>query len=121
MGMYTELIIKADVKNNLPDDVEQVLQYLFNGGDEPDSLPDHLFFRCERWPMVGQCSSYYHTPWATSKYSEGYLFSRSDLKNYGDEISLFIDWIKPYLDVYEGQCIGWRWYEEDDVPVLIII
>jgi len=120
MGMHTELVIKADTKTDLPPIVDSVLQHLFNGANEPDALPDHAFFSCYRWSMVGRCSSYYHVPWADSKYSEGYIFSRSDLKNYDDEIELFIDWIKPYLDQMQGDCIGWSWYEESETPTLII-
>lgn len=119
MGMYTELVIKADVKPNIPTIVESVLHYLFNNGDKPEIYPEHKFFTCDRWDMIGSCSSHYHIPWATSKYHNGYLFSRSDIKNYAEEIELFIDWIKPYLDEEEGKCIGWSWYEEDNEPELL--
>lgn len=121
MGMYTELVIKADVKSDLPVEIEKVLQHMFNGEEKPIELPNHPFFQCHRWPMLGSCSSYYHIPWSDSMYHEGYLFSRSDLKNYSDEIELFVDWIKPYLDAPVGFCIGWKWYEEWDKPELIII
>ena len=119
MGMYTELMLKADVKRDLPADVEAVLQHLFNGADRPESLPDHRFFALDRWSQIGSMSSYYHIPWATSKYNDGYIFSRSDLKNYGGEIEAFVDWVMPYLDKFEGECIGWSWYEEDDCPTML--
>ena len=77
--------------------------------------------------MVGQCSSFYHIPFATSRYANpnspekkgGYVFSRSDLKNYGGEIAKFLDWVDPYVDELPGKCIGWTWYEEEDQPTLI--
>jgi len=118
MGMYTELVFKAEVKKGIPPDVEAVLQYLFNDGAEPAGLDDP-FFRCERWMVIGHCSSYYHVPWNTSKYAEHYIFSRSDLKNYDGEIALFLDWVRPYLDEWPEKCIGWIWYEEEDEPTLI--
>ena len=56
MGMYTEILVKADVNvNNLSDMEKSVLNYLFNDGDRPDSLPDHPFFTLDRklaeWPV----------------------------------------------------------------------
>ena len=119
MGMYTELILKADVRRNIPTDVEAVLNTLFNNTTLTAPLPDHEFFQCARWTNIGCCCSFYHTPWSTSRYSENHIFSRSDLKNYDDEIAKFIDWVSPYLDQLHGDCIGWTWYEEDITPTLI--
>jgi hypothetical protein len=129
MGMYTELVLKCQIKDDLPDDVRAVLKHLFKGGDEPESLPDHEFFKSRRWSLIGRCSSFYHHPNAMSDYwtghgdddnRGGYIFSRSDLKNYDGEIGHFIDWLMPYIDQDEGDCIGWEWYEEDDVPTLLL-
>jgi transposase InsO family protein len=41
------------------------------------------------------------------------------LKNYDNEIKHFIDWLTPYIDQEDGECIGWSWYEEDDKPTLL--
>lgn len=119
MGMYTELVLKVDLRKNLPENVEEVLQYLFGEGEEPTELPYHPFFSCPRWDAIGSSNSYYHVPKTLNFLSEGYLFSRSDLKNYTDEIAYFLAWVKPYLDHSEGECIGWVWYEEADQPTLI--
>ncbi len=121
MGRYTEILIKADLKRDTPDDVKEILHYLFNRtrmqwGD--DLLPDHEFFKCHRWEFIGSCSSFYHVPWATSRYDENTIFSRSDLKNYGGEIAKFFNWIQPYIEATKGQCIGYSWYEEDMQPEL---
>ena len=121
MGMYTELVLKTEVNTNLPMDVEAVLQHLFNGADAPETLPEHPFFNCGRWPFIGRSSSYYHVPWSTSRYEENYIFSRSDLKNYDGEIAKFISWLTPYISELNGTCIGWSWYEEEDKPTLIIL
>ena len=120
MGMYTELVLKARVKHDLPADIEAVLQYLFNDAGAGEPLrPHHEFFQCSRWAAIGSCSSHYHIPWATSRYAGGHIFSRSDLKNYEGEIDKFIDWISPYLETSNGDCIGWGWYEEDAAPTLL--
>ena len=121
MGMYTELVLKAQVKDHLPEDVEAVLQFLFNREDIPEHLPEHEFFQCPRWRFLGSSSSYNHVPFTSGCYAEGYIFSRSDLKNYNDEIGKFISWLLPYLDVTEGDCIGWTWYEEERQPTLITV
>jgi len=121
MGMYTELVLKCDVLPDVPENVGQVLNFLFCGGDEPTDLPDHSFFRCERWQAVGRCNSYYHHPKTINSYTENYLFSRSDLKNYDGEIEKFVDWVKPYLNMSAGDCIGWSWYEEAPSPTLIFM
>lgn len=124
MGMYTELVFKADIKSDLPADVRTILHAMFSPRDVAKvdvELPDHPFFKCPRWQMIGACSSYYHIPWATSRFEDDYIFSRSDLKNYDDEINKFIDWVKPYIAAPPGHCIGWSWYEESNVPTLILM
>ena len=129
MGMYTEVYICSGIKDDTPDSVLKVIQYLFDGKRELKDwekleLPAHEFFKTERWRIIGKCCSYYHIPFATSdlRYddiSKSYhLVSRSDLKNYGGEIEAFFDWIMPYLDKYEGQFIGYSRYEESDEPKL---
>lgn len=126
MGMYTELYLSVEFKKDIPADVVLILKHLF--GDEEvtlPALPDHEFFQCDRWSMIGRCSSFYFVPFATSKLhrddlnSQYYLTTRSDLKNYGGEIKKFLDWIMPYLDQMDGDHLGHYRYEEDDAPTLI--
>jgi hypothetical protein len=123
MGMYTELVLKADVQQEPTKEVLNILNFLFNGQelDIEISLPKHKFFTLPRWKQLGRSNSYYHVPWANSKYEEDYIFSRSDLKDYDEEIDNFLDWVRPYLTSEEGKCIGWKWYEEDNIPTLIIM
>jgi len=112
MGAYTELIIKADVVRCVPPEVVGVLNFLFNAGTEPSTLPDHRFFTLERWRCIGRCSSHYHVPWTSSGYEDDILFSRSDLKNYAGEIEAFLEWIDPWLAGAAGKCVGWMCYEQ---------
>lgn len=122
MGMYTEILVKADVNLTEINDTDRaVLNYLFGEGEKPAVLPEHRFFKLPRWEYIGQCSSFYHHPKALNNFdiSYGYIFSRSDLKNYDGEISAFFDWFSPLTTAEPGKCIGYSWYEENDGPELI--
>ena len=123
MGVYTELVLKLDFRRDIPEDVDRMLAYLFNGYDRPPELAllPHPFFELPRWHMIGNCASFYHVPFALSKYDEGYLFSRSDLKNYSGEIEFFLNWIFPYVDMEFGECAGWVWHEEQICPTLFFV
>lgn len=127
MGMYTELVLKCRIKESAPDSVMEVINHLFCGAEAPENLPAHPFFGLKRWHCIGGMSSFYHHPKVVNSVpkfdftNSNYIFSRSDIKNYDGEIEAFIDWIKPYLENEEGECIGWSWYEEELQPTLIII
>lgn len=126
MGMYTELVLKCTVDESAPKEVKNIVKYLFgeDRDETPTQLPHHPFFECSRWTCIGSMSSHYHHPESTRSLVEScgdlHIFSRSDLKDYDDEIAKFIDWISPYLYNSVGECIGWSWYEENSVPTLII-
>ncbi len=124
MGMYTELIFQGETKPNLPTDIQHLLDYFFDeDGEEIDGeLPDHPFFACPRWCHIGHMSSYYHIPFALRRSQNHvredagkHVFLRCDLKNYENEIELFLDWIGPYMEEYRG----WVWYDEDMEPTII--
>lgn len=127
MGMYTELVLKCRLKNDLPPVVKLTLDFMLNPSHLvlPSELPEHELFQCPRWEFMLVSNSFYHHPEKVvsrfNEYSSDYLFVRTDLKNYDDEIGKFIDWIKPYLENVEGECIGWTWYEEEKSPSLIHI
>jgi len=123
MGMYTEIVIKSDIKsrNELSEKETNIINFLFGNKhrDTVKSLPDHPFFKCERWEWIGNSNSYYHHPETIRSLVGTYLFSRSDLKNYGNEIYLFFDWFdKNISDNHAGQYIGYSIYEEADKPEL---
>jgi len=127
MGMYTELLLRCSLKKEAPDEVVSVCRYLFGNGKQPDDLPTHPFFTLSRWRSVGRCSSYYHFPHAVNLFKfddiqEGYnLFSRSDLKDYSNEIDAFVSWLMPHIDGHVGEWIGHYFYEEQDLPTPILI
>ena len=126
MGMFTELYISSKLKEDTPKDIQDVVIWLFEDrSTEVRRVPDHPFFKTSRWAQIGGGSSYYFTPFETSRAvydrvtKSVYFTSRSDLKNYDDEIGQFLDWITPYLDLETGEHIGHVRYEEDEKPTLI--
>lgn len=121
MGTYTELILKVELHKDLPPDVYMILEFLFNHDKSPFSwpIPDHSFFKTQRWENIGGGSSQYHVPECLNYFKYNVLFSRCDLKNYDNEIDMFLHWLDPYIDKFPGECIGWKWFEEDDEPKLI--
>lgn len=98
MGMYTEIHVAGECK--IETDVARIIEHLFSDGHEPDKLPDHEFFKCDRWRHIGSRSSFCCSPVTISKtmsfdYIQGTLFfnSVSNIKNYDGEIDKFFDWL----------------------------
>jgi len=128
MGMYTDFCFDVTIRNDVPDHVVTVLYQMrdFNHDDSPDkTLPDHPFFKCDRWVQIGHCCSAYFPAeprfiFEKKSYSDDYVLNlRCNLKNYDDEIKHFIDWIKPYVDAAPGEFLGFYRYEEADKPTLV--
>jgi hypothetical protein len=126
MGMYTEIYINVDLKKDTPDDVIQVLKAMCR------MLPDEevkevLKSYPDRWIMLfGDCS--YYTPRTYCKFlnfdkisNQWSLLGKGDIKNYGEEIEKFFEWIMPYIDAYPGDFIGYQRYEEYQKPHLYFI
>ncbi len=126
MGMYTEFIFQGETKANLPKEIKELIDYFFGDTFELDigqpvqyKLPDHPFFKCDRWNQIGHIGSYYFNPFAL-RYKQDHIqedgtervFLLCNLKNYHDEIKLFLDWIDPYTEHYWG----YYCYEEDEAP-----
>jgi|SaaInlStandDraft_4_1057021.scaffolds.fasta_scaffold09413_8 hypothetical protein len=119
MGMYTEFKFDAKLKKDTPIGVIGILEYMMNWDrDITNILPAHEFFQCDRWSMLFRCNSaYFDTPEVPEiqEINGQYQLSvHSSLKNYGSEISNFLDWIDPYLDEPTGKVIGHHQYEEDE-------
>lgn len=127
MGMYTEFLFQGETKANLPKEIKELIDYYFGESFELDigqpgsnrKLPDHNFFKCDRWHHIGHIGSYYFSPFALRHKQEHIqedgtqrVFLICNLKNYHDEIELFLDWIDPYMEFYWGHYC----YEEDEKP-----
>ncbi len=130
MGMYTEIVVGCQLKIDTPKEVIEVLKYMIDHTEEKPYLPKHKFFKCSRWHMVASCGSYYfgvhdsHSLILYDDISKAYNLSiRANLKNYDNEITLFIDWLRPYIDRGSGrrEFFGYSIYEEADEPELYFL
>lgn len=128
MGMYTKLSVDLSFKANLPKEVVTALKVMVGHEGTKEisrsDLPKHELFKTPRWDFMLRCSSYYHTPFSLTKLhyddlaEHYYLTSSSDFKNYDDEVNLFFDFIKDYVE--EG-FLGYSLYEEDQTPILYFL
>jgi len=124
MGMYTELFLQVELKEDTPDSVLDTLNYML--GENIGYTPTRPF-GAERWDFMLRCASFYHYPFAHSvldgkpypSHKGHFLFVRCDFKNYTGELSGFLEWIAPHVHEdshnYQGH---WR-YEEDEEPTRI--
>ena len=102
MGMYTELILGAELNKDTPKLVIDSLKYMIGETEEkPDEfpLPDG---RCE-WLLQG--GSYYFAVsspvskmWKDEIDRCWHISTRSNIKNYSNEIETFLEWLEPYSD-----------------------
>lgn len=107
MGMYTELIFGARLKETTPKEVIETLQYMVGDLEQP---PEKLAFETStgRNVLLGG-SFYFGVHSAVSKFfyddlaKAWTLSSRANIKNYEDEIEQFLEWIKPYIDSGSGE------------------
>lgn len=129
MGMYTELILGAELKKDTPKEVVDILKGMAKGKRiwKKSVLPKHEFFQAERWQWLFTMGSFYfgvHNGYAEIWFEDicdsWHISSRSNIKNYDSEIEKFLDWIKPYID----QGTGYRdfyalvTYEESEEPTI---
>ena len=125
MGMYTELHYNAELKSNVPEDVIEILRYMIGNTETKPKTPKHDLFGDTRWSSMLQSDSYYFDAdtFSTLRYDNisvsYFLCIRCNLKNYQNEISLFTDWIRPYIRKNKGDFLGFFRYEESEEPSLI--
>jgi hypothetical protein len=124
MGMYTEFHFNSRLKQGTPDSIIKILKYL-NDHSIIIELPNHEFFNSYRWMWLFQSDSYYFDgdTYCTIRYDKiakaYFLNIKTNIKNYEQEITKFIDFIYPYLDKIEGEFLGFYRYEETEDPTLI--
>jgi hypothetical protein len=125
MGMYTQLHLGIDLKEETPEQVINILLAMSKGEEYKGELPEHEFFSTSRWKWLFAMDSAYFSYrsqclFKKESYSTQWNLSvTSNIKNYEDEIGKFLGWIKPYIANYEDEFIGYTRYEEDENPILI--
>lgn len=118
MGMYTEIFVNVDLKENTPKEVIEVLKAMC----DKDHESPHLLGRPQRWAFLFNDSSFYLpcTECGVLTYNnirKAYsLIAKGDIKNSSGEIEEFFEFIKPWC---EDEFIGYTRYEEDREPTLI--
>ena len=128
MGMYTEFHYNVELDHETPEPVIKVLEYMVS--NEKNSKPDttfsnHPLFEAERWWVMLTCDSYNfaadtHSTLRFDKKAKCYYLNiRCNFKNYDNEIQKFCDFIKPYVNNYKGECVGFYRYEEYLEPTLL--
>lgn len=126
MGMYTELVIGCRIPGTELDAIDVLQDWHRDNAD----APSHPLFKTERWGHIG-CSGSYYFPvtrgdmrFRSDTISEEWeLDIRCSFKNYGNEVALFIDWLKSINAEGKGDrgFAGYHMYEEDDEPTLIYL
>jgi hypothetical protein len=130
MGTYTAFHFAGEIKKETPADVVNVLKAMCGGYAyelNPQDVPEHEFFRAERWKLLFTGYSYYFPARTSSSFEfDGkiaqawFLTATSSLKNYDNEIERFVDFISPYLSG-EARNVCYKWTAEDDgLPIFLI-
>lgn len=124
MGMYTELIFGAELKKETPEQVINALKYIIG---ELEDKPDDFPLPEGRCKYVLNGSSYYFGVseslskiWFDEISKSWKISSRSNIKNYENEIEKFLEWIKPHIERGSGakDMYAITIYEEDFEPTI---
>lgn len=109
MENYAELIFGARLRKDTPNEVVNVLRYLCGQIEYPHNL-DGESSMIANDEVLFRGSSYYFgvvfcTPYMEYDNIAGswIVSTRANLKNYNDEISRFLVWIKPYIARGSGE------------------
>jgi len=107
MGMYTELILGAGLKEKTPKSVIDALRFMCGDlQEEPDDFP---FYGRINW-MFRSGSYYFAVNKGLSKmwyneFGKNWVISaRCNIKNYEQEFQRFLEWLKPHIAYGSGAC-----------------
>lgn len=124
MGMYTEIYVNVDFKEDTPEDVIKTIRAVCNGNYEHLDSEN----RPSRWGMLFGSGSYYTPNTEASELTYDYigkqysLLGKGDIKNYEEEIEQFFEFITPWVASYSNDIpyfMGYTRYEEWDMPRLV--
>lgn len=124
MGMYTELIFGARLKENTPELVINSLKYMLG---ELELKPEGFPLPEGRCDWLFQGGSYYfgvinpvNKMWFDAISRSWHISTRSNIKNYQKEIQTFLEWIKPYIERGSGvkDLYAIVMYKEQTIPDL---
>jgi hypothetical protein len=126
MGMYTELHLSVLLKRDTPHEIIDCIDSMIKGTTSELKLTNeaHKFFNCQRWRHVlnfGGSAYFTMVPYFLFDEVDGYrrLVFTVNIKNYGGEFDLFLEYIKPHIKA--DNIIGWKRYEENNNPTVLIL
>jgi hypothetical protein len=129
MATYTELNCAFSLKRHTPEEIVDTLASMAGQDEEePKSLPKHPLFGATRWRHMlrrssadGEAESYGDAGVQVSDGCTRYRVTiRCTLRNYGNEIDQFIDWITPYIFARHGDFIGYTRSEDVEHVTLLL-
>lgn len=120
MGMYTEIYVNVDFEEGLPESVLNVLKAMCGW----EGFEEYIEEYPSRWFYLFNSGSYYTPNTSVAKLTcddisgKWSLLGKGDVKNYGEEIEEFFEFIKPYV---ENNFMGYMMYEESYEPTLMYV
>jgi hypothetical protein len=108
LGTWYELVVACDLRNDVPQQVVDILNYLisppFNEKTrepEPFLTPEHQFFTRYQWHTLLLIDCYYFPgdPFGSltlDEYAKFYKFTARAKHRYHDLIASFLHWLAPY-------------------------
>ena len=126
MGHYTEFFFRAHLDEKHPEFIHlrDWLKRAFDddSGAEIEPYNEDPFFSTDRWLHLliggGAVWQITHPPRLQSDSFYTSLTIHSSLKNYGNETSLFMDFILPFVYPPHGMFLGFSQSEDNDTPTL---
>lgn len=127
MGMYTHLVLNANLKEDTPKEVIDTLLYLSYQTEKCTIDEAHALYGAKHIRMVMCGDSYffdgntYFRFYFNKTVEEWALTINSNIKNYDEEYQKFLEYICPYItdDWRDKKFLGFIRYEEDEHPTLI--
>ena len=123
--MYTELILGIELKKDTPVEVIDTIKHLIMEKEIDNPLFKTKYYKDSYGFLC--CGSYY---FAVNRCVNNFRFddisntwilsSRSNQKNYKNDIESFLEWIKPYIEAGSGgrDMYAIVIYEENDEPTI---
>src|SRR6266581_3359389 len=124
MGVWTEAVITCELKNDVPQQVINVLNYLINPVEDlaTREIPSHPFFQRPDWHMTLAMDCAYF-PGDTigvlkrDEYSSAYHLTIRCKVKYGGLVTGLLHWLAPYMAT-QG-FLGYRREDENDEITLL--
>lgn len=122
MGMYTGLRLDCRLKEDKKEDWQEVLETMLKSERDEGVLAkwQHPLFQTERWYWMLNGTSCYLEPEfiPNSSLSGNHFRCQFNIKNYGNEIGHFLDWLSPYVESLNH---GAYRYEEDESESRVVL